>query len=217
VLVFCIFRKDIYTSVAVPAIQKLKFDFWGHDAIVLHGHDIRKRTGDFNILLNSARRESFLSTLSSVMEAMPMTVVAAAIDKSRHVQQYHDPINPYAMALTFCMERLQWFLKEKSATSKATHVIVERRGKAEDQFLELEFRRIADGRNALGKMPNLDIRFMDKKHNSTGLQVADLAAHPNARHVINPDQVNRGFEIVRNKLRAGPSGQISGYGLKVFP
>jgi hypothetical protein len=121
------------------------------------------------------------------------------------------------MALTFCMERLQWFLKEKGATSKATHVIVERRGKAEDQLLELEFRRIADGRNALGKMPNLDIRFMDKKHNSTGLQEADLAAHPIARHVINPDQVNRGFEIVRNKLRAGPSGRISGYGLKVFP
>jgi hypothetical protein len=27
-------------------------------------------------------------------------------------------------------------------------------------------------------MPNLDIRFMDKKHNSAGLQLADLMAHP---------------------------------------
>jgi hypothetical protein len=39
-----------------------------------------------------------------------------------------------------------------------THVQVECRGKAEDAKLELEFRRICDGKNAVGKMPNLDIR-----------------------------------------------------------
>jgi Protein of unknown function (DUF3800) len=217
VLVFCIFKKSDYSSQAVPAIQQLKFDYWGHDSIVLHGHDIRKRTGDFNILLNSNRREPFLARISSIVEAMPMTIVAAAIDKSRHVKQYTDPANPYAMALTFCMERLQWWLKDQKAIGGTTHVVVEKRGKAEDQLLELEFRRISDGQNALGKMPNLDIRFMDKKHNSTGLQIADLVAHPIARHVINPKQSNRGFEIVKSKLRTGNGGKIQGYGLKVFP
>ena len=33
-------------------------------------------------------------------------------------------------------------------------------------------------------MPNFDIRLMDKKHNSTGLQLADLVAHPIGRHAI---------------------------------
>ena len=59
VLVFCVFKKSDFIDVAVPAIQKLKFRFWGHDAIVLHGHEIRKRHGDFNILLNAERRADF--------------------------------------------------------------------------------------------------------------------------------------------------------------
>jgi Protein of unknown function (DUF3800) len=217
VLVFAVFKKDDYIHKVVPEIQKLKFDYWGHDSIVLHGHDIRKRTGDFNILLNSTRREPFLARISAAMEAMPVTVIAAAIDKSRHVKQYTDPANPYSIALTFCMERLQWWLTERKALDCTTHVVVECRGKSEDQLLELEFRRVADGFNAVGKMPNLEIRFMDKKHNSTGLQVADLIAHPIARHVIASAQPNRGFDIVKTKLRQGPNGKISGYGLKVFP
>jgi hypothetical protein len=217
VLVFAIFKKHDYVASVVPEIQKLKFDYWGHDSVVLHGHDIRKRTGDFNILLNSTRREPFLARISAVLEAMPVKIIAAAIDKSKHVKQYTDPANPYAMALTFCMERLQWWLKDQHALEHTTHVVVECRGKAEDQLLELEFRRIADGHNALGKMPNLDIRFMDKKHNSTGLQVADLIAHPIARHVIDPAQPNRGFDIVKTKFRTGNGNKIQGYGLKVFP
>jgi Protein of unknown function (DUF3800) len=217
VLVFAIFKKQDYVASVVPEIQRLKFDYWGHDSVVLHGHDIRKRTGDFNILLNSTRREPFLARISAVLEAMPVTIIAAAIDKSKHVKQFADPANPYAIALTFCMERLQWWLKDQEALKHTTHVVVECRGKAEDQLLELEFRRIADGHNALGKMPNLDIRFMDKKHNSTGLQVADLIAHPIARHVIDPAQPNRGFDIVKTKFRTGNGNQIQGYGLKVFP
>jgi len=83
--------------------------------------------------------------------------------------------------------------------------------------LELEFRRICDGNNAVGKMPNLDIRFMDKKHNSTGLQLADLVAHPIGRHVIKPDQANRAYDVLKPKFRKGSWGKIEGYGLKIFP
>ena len=217
VLAFCIFKKSDFTGKVVPAIQDLKFKYWGHDGIVLHGHEIRKRHGDFNILLNSGRREAFLTDLSEIIENTPMTIIAAAIDKTRHVKKYSSPANPYEIALAFCMERLQRWLIEQRQDAMTTHLIVECRGKAEDQRLELEFRRITDGQNALGKMPNLSIRFMDKKHNSTGLQVADLVAHPIARHVINSDQANRAFDIIKAKLRAGSTGKISGFGLKVFP
>jgi hypothetical protein len=66
-------------------------------------------------------------------------------------------------------------------------------------------------------MPNLDIRFMEKKHNAPGLQIADLVAHPIGRHVIDPEQPNRAFEILKPKLRTGPDGRIRGFGLKIFP
>jgi hypothetical protein len=115
------------------------------------------------------------------------------------------------------MERLQRWIGERGQEDKLNHVMVERRGRSEDVKLELEFRRIADGRNQVGQMPNLDIRFMDKKHNSTGLQVADLVAHPIGRHIINPDQLNRAYELIEPKFRCSRTGQIRGYGLKVFP
>jgi Protein of unknown function (DUF3800) len=216
VLVFAVFKKSEYIARVVPAVQSLKFKYWGHDGIVLHGHEIRKQHGDFRILINREVEAAFLADLSVLMQDVPVTIIAAAIDKSKHSKRYTNPTNPYETALTFCMERLHRHLKDYKQTG-TTHVLFERRGAKEDQTLELQFRRVSDGQNAIGKMPNLDVRFMDKKHNSSGLQVADLVAHPIARNVIDPAQPNRAYEIVLAKMRKGPVGQVKGYGLKVFP
>ncbi len=42
-LTFCVMKKTDYISEIVPAVQRFKFDFYGHDAIVLHERDIRKQ------------------------------------------------------------------------------------------------------------------------------------------------------------------------------
>jgi Protein of unknown function (DUF3800) len=217
VLVFCIFEKDVYRTSVVPAVQKLKFDFWGHDCIILHGHDIRKRHEDFRILMNENIRKNFIHSVNVLVEQQDFTIIAAAIDKNKHIGQYAVPKSPYAIALTFCLERLQYWLREKGQDNKLTHVLVEKRGRKEDVELMSEFQRIAQGNNMSGKMPNLDIRFMNKKHNSAGLQIADIVAHPIGRHVINPLQDNRAFDIIEPKFRRGPKGMIKGYGLKIFP
>ncbi|HET9904476.1 MAG TPA: DUF3800 domain-containing protein [Xanthobacteraceae bacterium] len=98
-----------------------------------------------------------------------------------------------------------------------THIMVERRGKREDDELELAFRRIRDGANQWGAMPGFEIVFVDKKTNSSGLQIADLTARPIGRHVMNPYQPNRAWEIIEPKLRRSPTGKVAGWGLKVFP
>jgi hypothetical protein len=217
VLAFCVLKKSVYIDRVVPAFQRFKFEFWGHDSVVLHGREIRKAQGDFNILLNATTRKRFFDRLNGVIEAADFTIIAAAIDKERHVARYAAPMDPYEIALTFCMERLHRYLTNIGQGERTTHIQVECRGKAEDAKLELEFRRICDGRNMIGKMPNLDIRFMDKKHNSTGLQLADMVAHPIGRHVIKPDQANRAYDILEPKFRRGPGGRVKGFGLKIFP
>lgn len=217
VLTFCIFDKEAYRTGMVPLVQALKFAFWGHDGVVLHSREIRKSSGDFSILLNQAVRDRFLASVNYLVEHAPVTLIAAAIDKQRHVQKYQDPDNPYKIALTFCMERLQMFLNERGQGDRKTWIMVEQRGKKEDADLELEFRRIAAGGNQVGAMPNLDIRFMDKKHNSAGLQMADLLAYPVARHIIDPQQANRAFDLAEPKFRRSATGKVRGYGLKVFP
>jgi hypothetical protein len=216
-LVFLVIRKVEYSASIVPHSQNIKFHFWGHDCVIFHNYEIRKRRGEFNILLNENTRNEFFDRLNVFVADAPFTIIAAAINKQRHIDRYVDPQNPYEIALGFCMERLQYWLRENNQDDRLTHVLVEKRGMPEDTKLELEFRRIADGKNRVGKMPNLDIRFMDKKHNSTGLQLADLVAYPIARHVIDPSQPNRAYELIEPKFRRGPRGKLEGYGLKIFP
>ena len=217
VLAFCMVHKDTYVDDIVPSFQRLKFEFWGYDSVVLHSHEIRKARGDFNILLNAKTREKFATRLTDTIARADFTIIAAVIDKKRHVEKYSAPGTPYEIALGFCLERLQRHLMDLKEADRMTHVQVECRGKVEDEKLELHFRRVCDGDNAVGKMPNLDIRFMDKRHNSTGLQLADLIAHPIGRHVIAPDQPNRAYEVIAPKMCRGPGNKLVGYGLKVFP
>lgn len=217
VLSFCIFQKKRYSAEVVPSIQDLKFHFWGHDCVVLHSHEIRHRRNDFRILNDRDLRQIFMDRVNDTISSMPVTVIAAAIDKARLRARYARPANPYAMSLAFCIERLQRFLGEHRQIDRLTHILVECRGKKEDEALELEFRRMCDGGTYAGRIQNLDIRFMDKKHNSSGLQVADLISYPISRHVLKPLQSNRSYEIVQKKFRRNASGNINGYGLKVFP
>jgi Protein of unknown function (DUF3800) len=217
VLAFCLLHKAIYVDHVVPAFQRLKLEFWGHDSVVIHGHEIRKAKGDFNVLLNSNTRERFFTRLSGVIEAAEFTIIAAVIDKNRHIQKHSYPADPYEIALGSCMERLQRCLMDHGQANHMTQVQVECRGRAEDTKLELEFRRICDGKNAVGPMPNLSIRFTDKKHNSTGLQLADLVAHPIGRHVIKPGQPNRAYDILKPKFWCATAGEVKEHGLKIFP
>ena len=42
--------------------------------------------------------------------------------------------------------------------------------------------------------------FQAKKNNIVGVQVADLGAHPCARHILNPLRANRAFDIARRHI-----------------
>jgi hypothetical protein len=95
--------------------------------------------------------------------------------------------------------------------------VVEARGKREDVELELEFRRICEGGNGLGRPLPFRLVTADKRANSEGLQLADMVARPVALSVLRPGQPNRAMDILRGKLWRGPAGQWEDYGLKVLP
>ena len=191
------FRRDDYVHTVVPSLQDLKFRWFGHDAFVLHEREMRKREPPFDILTPKERHHTFMGELSDLMTATPMTIIAAVIYKDHHKAKYADPMNPYELALRFCIERTVRFLDEHSQTDRRTHLIVECRGKQEDKDLELEFRRICAGKNMTGEINCLDLLFVDKKANSTGLQIADLCARPIGLQILRPDQPNRAYDHCR--------------------
>ena len=44
-LSLCGFKKSSYCSQIVPRFQRIKFHYFGHDAVILHEHEIRKQKG----------------------------------------------------------------------------------------------------------------------------------------------------------------------------
>ncbi|MGL4238485.1 DUF3800 domain-containing protein [Tabrizicola sp.] len=222
VLAAVLVSKEDYLSRIVPAVQRLKFDFVGHDQIILHEIDIRKQDGDFLFLRrDQAVRLEFLSRVGLLVEEAPVEAIVAVIRKDSLKRQYVRPYDPYNIALQFCLEmaaqRLYWLGQE----GREVAAVFERRGSREDAALELAFRRIVDGKTGLKigakNVAKVDAlkrflwtpRFVSKKSNSSGLQLADLLARRVGLSILRPDQPNRAFDTIRPKIAEGM--------LKCFP
>ena len=222
VLAFLIVRKETYLSEIVPAIQGFKFRHFGHDQIILHEREIRRDTGPFTFLKTKALKTAFIEELTAIMGAAPFHLVGVAIRKDKLQARYKTPENPYHLALQFGLERISAFLVQQreweqgKSDNPQVHLVVEKRGKNEDDDLELEFRRICDGGNYKREDFPFEVVFADKQSNSSGLQLADLVARPIGMSVLRPDQPNRSFDLLKGKL-AQVGGHATGWGLKVFP
>ena len=214
-LAFCVFKKSDYIESVAPALRRLKFATFGHDMVVLHEHDIRKKENAF-AMMSREPREAFLSSLTQIIEAAPFTLVAVIIDK-RALQPSAAQSNPYHLALLFGLERVFGLLASLGRGDSLAHFVVESRGKREDAELELEFRRICAGANERGRALPFRLVMADKRANSEGLQLADMVARPVALSVLRPGQPNRAFEILRPKLWRDAGGQVENHGLKLFP
>lgn len=221
VLSFCVFYKRHYSEQVVPALQKFKFNHFGHDLVILHEREIRKELGNFKFT-GPAHRDDFMNELTDIIDASNFILISCVIDKSKLQDRAAAAENPYHTALGFCLETLYEFLEEKNQSGVKTHVVVECRGKKEDAELELEFRRICDGSNRMGRILPFDVIFADKKANSAGLQLADLVARPIGTNFLRPDQENRAFKVLERKFfcsggRANLGEGYEDWGLKVFP
>ncbi|KTD71854.1 hypothetical protein Lste_0139 [Legionella steelei] len=217
VLAFCIFNKRDYAHTVSSAIKKFKFNYFGHDMVLLHEHDIRKAKKEFVILVNEETRHTFMDDLNELINDAPFTVISMVIEKKSLKNKYADPANPYHLALGFGLERIYTFLKEKQQGQLRTHIIFECRGKKEDNDLELEFRRVCDGSNYWGVRLPFDMILADKKTNSCGLQLADLIARPIGRYTLDPKQENRAYHLIEKKFYRNGNGKKEGWGLKRFP
>lgn len=222
VLALCVFHKRHYSERIIPAIEKLKFNYFGHDSVVLHETDIRKQRGSFAFLSHKPRHDEFMAWMSAIMEKSNFILIACVVDKARLGRQEEETSNPYHIALDICLQRLHDFLAEKGQEELQTHVIVECRGKKEDRELELEFRRICDGNGSQKRMLPFNVVFADKKTNLAGLQLVDLVARPVGVKYMRPAQPNQAFDILEPKFfcaggRANVGKDYENVGLVVVP
>jgi len=214
VLAFCIFNKQSYSQNVVQKLKKFKFKHFGHDMVVLHENEIRRDKGFFRNLKSKELKQNFMNELTTIIDEEKFTIIATVIKKQ---DLYSQNSSPYDIALKYCMERAYLFFQDKNQEDKITHIVVEQRGKKEDEELELEFRRICSGHNYQNIEMPFEIVMANKQSNSAGLQLADLVARPIGISILKPEQENRAYEIIKTKFHRKNNGDVNGVGLKVFP
>jgi hypothetical protein len=183
----------------------------------LHSRDIRKAQGHFGFLTDPAKRAVFYESLNRLMGTCDYQLIAAAVRKDQHKAKYKYPRDPYEPAFTFALERLLPLLEAAGQTE--VRIIAEKRGKREDRELFTSFQRVVSTGTSFVegvrfRRIRFSLTFVPKSMNVIGHQMADLAAYPIARHVLDPAKPNPAFEIVRPKIYRG-AGQVRG--LKIFP
>lgn len=217
-LTMFICEEAVYNQKIVPAINQFKMDYFGHESVIIHSRDIRKAQRDFGFLTNQQKREEFYKKLNQIMSDAEYNLIVSVIRKQKHKDKYGlNAENPYDLAMMFAMERLLPLLEDRKQDK--VHLIAESRGKKEDDDLMLSFLQIANqGTNYIeaGRFKKIafKLRFVPKMMNVVGTQLADLAAYPIARHILNPQKQNPAYEVVKKKIYKG-KGLIGG--LKVFP
>jgi len=202
------------------SINGLKEKFWGNKKVIFHSRDIRKCDKEFQILLNQDIKANFYEGLNQIIKQSNYKVIASGVDKENHIKRYGKLANdPYEISLSFIIERTIFLLDDFNVNNKELKIVIEKRGKKEDNNLASHFSRI----KALGtyfvspermKAYKIDIEFRDKKENINGLQLSDLIAYPLARYIMDKDRANPAFDIFADKIYT-KNNKL--YGLKVFP
>lgn len=216
VLVFCILKKADYTDILSPRLQNLKMRHFGHDAVILHEHALRKGTDDFSFLNSKDKKERFMTELTQIIEELPFHLGCVAIRKNE-LKETENPGNPYHLALEAGLNQVDSFLSNEGVFGQKTHLLFEKRGKNEDGELKSEFRRLCEKNREEGRGYPFDVVFVDKKANHLGLQLADLLARPIGLSILRPDQVNRTYEVMEKKFLHRLLEKQDGRDLRCFP
>lgn len=206
VVAFCLSRMSDYVSQVVPAVTELKLKHFGHDSIVLHEYDIRKGREAFEFSSDEAQRE-FMEDLADLMTTAPVRFVASMIDKRAVPQQLAPWLDGYGVCFQHGADRVTGIIQRESAPSpdsEPIRIVAESRGKREDGQLREVFNALPGAEDADAPTADFELIIAEKSLNLPGLQLADLAAHPIARHYLEPDQPNRAWDIIREKLVGGP-------------
>jgi hypothetical protein len=216
---FCMFEKDYYLHEAIPRFNRLKMNYWGCDNIVLHESDLRKPDRIKNPAIRSKyehlkgeRRRAFMDDLSHLMSEIEFLCFCVVIDKPK-VPNTYQSFDPYDIGLSRGFRQIRNYFKNnhEGELEKELHIIFESRGLTEDKSLrdaynQIRLRGSLLGKAAVSDFENFRLELMDKKCNSTGLQIADLTARPIGNHYLHTsgqksatDQ--RAAKILLKKLR----------------
>jgi hypothetical protein len=234
-LLGCWFKNTDYIEFheELEDFKKRHFHHHPDNPIILHREDIINKRKVFKILQDDEKRERFDNELLDVIQKANFRVASVVVDKAALRSSYGEGAgHPYHIGLGFLLQRFAGYLNR---INRIGDVMAEARGGTEDTLLKDSYTRVYE-RGIWGFTPaeffqsalaSRQLKLSGKKANISGLQLADLIAHPAKSWVLryyglldNPPApfAERLMGIIEEKFnRHLYNNRIEGYGFVLYP
>jgi len=175
-----------------PQMERLKAKyFWSHpdEPVILHRKEMLNSKPPFDVLQKEDVRREFDEELLALMRAWNYSVISVCLDKKKHKESYTTwRYDPYHYCLAVLLERFVFFLRR---TNCRGDVMAESRGGKEDMRLKKSFQKLwehgtdyVDPQQFQDRLTSKQLKVKTKTNNISGLQLADLLAHPSRNEIL---------------------------------
>jgi hypothetical protein len=183
---------DYVRRILHPEMEQLKSDYFhSHpdDPVIFHRKELLNAKQPFEVLRDPETRARFDRELLGFLENWRYTVISVCLDKKAHKDTYRVwRYDPYHYCLALLLERFTFFLEQ---TTGRGDVMAESRGGKEDTRLKKSFSRLwNEGTEYMGPdrfhhvFTSKQLKVKPKSNNISGLQLADLVAHPSRNEIL---------------------------------
>jgi hypothetical protein len=222
-------------EVASPKMEELKKEFFPYhpdEPPVFHRKELVNKQTPFDRLRDEKVEAEFNEKLLGYLGLIEYRVITIVIDKKEQRDLYKVwHYDPYHYCLAILLERYIHFLEKYNATGDA---MAESRGGKEDMRLKKSYNKLyTEGTDYIGlerfteRLTSCQLKVKPKQNNISGLQIADLIAHPSQRYALQQyRKIEDKREVFGNKIATilkdkkyyrSDTGTIVGYGIKVLP
>ncbi|MDQ7063802.1 MAG: DUF3800 domain-containing protein [candidate division KSB1 bacterium] len=200
-----VFELSYVKNIVHPQLEALKTKYFNShpdDPVILHRKELLNARPPFECLKDANIRHQFDKELLNLLEQWTYVVISVCLDKKRHKETYTVwRYDPYHYCLAILLERYVFFLEQSMAKGD---VMAESRGGKEDTRLKRAFRRLWEsGTDFIAPerfqrvLTSRELKVKQKQNNISGLQIADLIAHPSRNEIL-----------YENKFKAHPPARF---------
>lgn len=188
---------DYVRVILHPQMEKIKLEYFGShpdDPVIFHRKEILNAKRPFGALRDAEIRNRFDQDILALLEYWDYTTISVCLDKKSHKDTYQVwRYDPYHYCLAILLERFTFFLEQSEAKGD---VMAESRGGKEDMRLKRSFSRLwKEGTDYMSPerfhevLTSKELKVKPKANNVSGLQLADLIAHPSRNEILFENQM----------------------------
>ena len=192
-----------------PQVEKLKFKYFNShpdDPVIFHRKELVNAKHPFEALRNENVKNQFDNELLNYLNVWDYTAITVCLDKKAHKDTYQVwRYDPYHYCLALLLERFTFFLEQKQVRGD---VMAESRGGKEDKRLKASFSKLwKEGTEYVSPerfhsvFTSKQLKVKPKSNNISGLQVADIIAHPSRNEILSEnDLLDRPLALFAKKI-----------------